>query len=66
MSYLEIYYQSSYKNSKALNKITQNMDESSSDVNIAPRTMVFQLAFYMVVGVTVRMSMLMKGGTHPA
>jgi hypothetical protein len=42
------------------------MDESSSDVNIAPRTMVLYLALYMVVGVTMRMSMLMKGDTHPA
>jgi hypothetical protein len=41
------------------------MDESSSDVNIAPRTTVFYLTLYMVLGATMRMSMLMKGDTHP-
>jgi surface polysaccharide O-acyltransferase-like enzyme len=42
------------------------MDESSSDINIVPRTTVFYLTLYMILGVTMRMSMLMKGETHPA
>jgi surface polysaccharide O-acyltransferase-like enzyme len=42
------------------------MDESSSDINIVPRTRVFYLTLYMVLGTTMRMSMLMKGEAHPA
>jgi len=58
--YLEKYYQSSYKNSKALDEVTQNMDESSSNINILLRIRSFYLAFHIVMGNTVRMTMLMQ------
>jgi hypothetical protein len=66
VSYLEKYYQSSYKNSKALDEVTQHMDICSSNINILSRTMTFYLTLCVVLGTTVRMAMLMKSETHPA
>jgi hypothetical protein len=41
------------------------MDESSSDINILPRTMTFYLTLCMVMGTTVGVAMLMKSEAHP-
>jgi hypothetical protein len=64
-THLEKYYQSSYKNSKALDKVTQNMDKSSSNIDILPKTMTFYLTLCTVMGTAVRVAMLMKSETHP-
>jgi len=64
-SYLKKYDQSSYKNSKALDEVTQNMDESSSNINILPGTVAFYLALHMGLRSAMRMTMLMKSEAHP-
>lgn len=64
-TYLKKYDQSSYKNSKALDEVTQNMDESSSNINILPGTAAFYLALHMGLRTAMRMTMLMKSNAHP-